>query len=106
MISFEVSQSQEELTTHSGLALVGLGLKGTDLNKRVNNYKLSGIKSEASISHSDVIRSEVGLLCQGKSEYEGIEDFRGGGGALFWQGHRSEANAIKCDATSTSGPIG
>ncbi len=53
-------------------------MKGTDLNKRVNNYKLSGIKSEASISHSDVIRSEVGLLCQGKSEYEGIEDFRGG----------------------------
>lgn len=77
MITFELSQSQENLTTHSGLALVGMALRPTQLNKKVNQFQLSAIASTPDISHSDVIRSYVGLLCQGKHEYEAIEDFRG-----------------------------
>lgn len=77
MISFELSQSQENLTTHSGLALVGMALNATQLNKKANQFKLPAIKDTPTISHSDVIRSYIGLLCQGKHEFEAIEDFRG-----------------------------
>ena len=77
MIAFELSQSQENLTTHSGLALVGMALRPTQLDKKVNQFRLPAIKDTPDISHSDVIRSYVGLLCQGKHAYEAIEDFRG-----------------------------
>ncbi len=77
MVSFELSQSHENITTHSGLALVGMALKPTQLNKTVNQFRLPAIKDTPTISHSDVIRSYVGLLCQGKHEFEAIEDFRG-----------------------------
>ncbi len=77
MIAFELSQSQENLTTHSGLALVGMALRPTQLDKKVNQFRLATIKDTPDISHSDVIRSYVGLLCQGKHAYEAIEDFRG-----------------------------
>ena len=77
MTTFELTQSQENLTTHSGLALVGMMLKSTLLNKKVNQFRLPTIASTPDIKHSDVIRSYVGLLCQGKHAFETIEDFRG-----------------------------
>jgi len=77
MITFELSQSQENLTTHSGLALVGMALRPTQLDKKVNQFRPSAIKDSPDISHSDVIRSYIGLLCQGKHAFEAIEDFRG-----------------------------
>ncbi|MCP4425938.1 MAG: IS1380 family transposase [Chloroflexi bacterium] len=77
MITFELSQSQENLTTHSGLSLVGMALRSTQLDKKVNPFRLPAIKDTPDISHSDVIRSYVGLLCQGKHAFEAIEDFRG-----------------------------
>jgi hypothetical protein len=77
MITFELSQSQENLTTHSGLALVGMALRPPQLDKNINQFRLAAIKDTPDISHSDVIRSYVGLLCQGKHAFEAIEDFRG-----------------------------
>lgn len=77
MITFELSQSQENLTTHSGLALVGMALRSTQLDKNANQFRLPTIEDMPDISHSDVIRSYVGLLCQGKHAFEAIEDFRG-----------------------------
>jgi len=77
MITFELSQSQENLTTHSGLALVGMALRPTQLDKKVNQFRLPAIKETPEISHSDVIRSYIGLLCQGKHAFEAIEAFRG-----------------------------
>ncbi len=77
MITFELSQSQENLTTHSGLALVGMALKPTQLDQKANQFRLPAIKETPEISHSDVIRSYIGLLCQGKHAFEAIEEFRG-----------------------------
>ena len=77
MTTFELTQSQENLTTHSGLALVGMMLKSTHLNKKVNQFRLPTIIGTPDIKHSDVIRSYVGLLCQGKHAFAAIEDFRG-----------------------------
>ncbi len=74
MIEFELSQSQEELTGHSGLTLVGYSLyrmKNWDL---INNIKLPNAKVKPHISHSDVLKSYVA----GKSDYEAIEEYRPG----------------------------
>ena len=77
MITFDLSRSRENLTTHSGLALVGMALKCTELDGRINKIQAPKIKGTPDISHSDIIRSYVGLLCQGKHAFEAIEDFRG-----------------------------
>ena len=70
MRRFIIEQSDKELyTVHTGLALVGLCLnKFTTMERRLRKRvgKCSGI------SHTDVLRSYVGLLSVGKSDYEAI----------------------------------
>ena len=74
-MNFIIEQSDEMLTTHSGLALVGLLLKKTDINDRLNQLKIDGIISPE-ISNRDIVTAYIGLLCQGKSCYDHIEPFR------------------------------
>lgn len=73
MRKFIIERSEDEFyTSHSGVALVGLG---------VNRFtKLSGKLKRAmpdkAISNIDVIRGYIGLLALGKSDYEAITDMR------------------------------
>lgn len=75
MKRFILEKSDDEFyTSHSGLALVGLcinrfsGLPGQIARKMTNGrYK---------ISHTDIVRSMIGLLCIGKSDYEAITAMR------------------------------
>ncbi len=72
---YELEQSDESLSTHSGLALVGLLLSRTNMKKQLSNIPLlNGI--EPHISNGDVATSYIGLLCQGKSDFDHIEAFR------------------------------
>jgi len=75
MKRFLLEKSQDEFyTSHSGLALVGLCLnRFTSLTKRLE--PLSSLKQGA-ISHADVVRSTLGLLILGKSDFAAIEAFR------------------------------
>ncbi|HBW38046.1 MAG TPA: IS1380 family transposase [Desulfosporosinus sp.] len=74
-MKFIIEQSDEMLTTHSGLALVGLLLKKTDINDRLNQLKIDKVISPE-ISNRDIVAAYTGLLCQGKSCYDHIEPFR------------------------------
>ena len=76
MIKFELEQSEEALSSHSGLGLVGAALYRMKLHKQIDNVRLPGAKDDPIIPHSDVLKSYIGLLCQGKSQYEAIELFR------------------------------
>jgi hypothetical protein len=76
MVVFQLEQSQEELTGHAGLALLGAALDQTNLEQRLNQFKLPEAKQDPQISHSDVISSYIGLLSLGQSDYEAIEPFR------------------------------
>lgn len=75
MKRFIIEKSKDETyISHAGLALVGLCLnRFTSLAKRLAEVAplLSGI------SHADVVRSYVGLLSIGKSDYEAVTGFRG-----------------------------
>jgi len=74
MKRFILEQSGEEFyTAHSGLALVGLCInKYTEMAARVR--RVAG--SAGNISHADVLRSYLGLLCIGKSDFEAVSDRR------------------------------
>ncbi len=63
----------ETYTSHSGLALVGLCLNryGT-----IHKVLKAGIPLRHGISHSDIIKSYIGTLCLGKSDFEAIENYR------------------------------
>lgn len=74
MRRFEIKRSKLEFTSHSGMALIGMCLREyTDLKKELD----SCFSIRHGISNVDVVSSYVGLLCQGKSDYEAVESFRG-----------------------------
>ena len=63
------------LSTHAGLATVGALLAHTRLAKRLNHARLSEMENPYH-SHADVMKSYIGLLCQGKSDFDHIEPLR------------------------------
>ncbi|CAM3822411.1 hypothetical protein PALA111701_27745 [Paenibacillus lactis] len=63
------------LTTHAGLATVGALLAHTKLTKRLNHTVIKDCEHPYH-SHADVMKSYLGLLCQGKSDFDHIEPFR------------------------------
>ncbi len=76
MVTFQLEQSSENLISHSGLALFGAMLKGSQLAPKLNRIELPKAKQEPQISHNDVVVSYIGLLGLGQSDYETIEPFR------------------------------
>jgi len=76
MVTFQLEQSQENLTSHSGLVLLGATLADAQLADKLNQIELPKAKQKPDISHGDVITSYIGLLGLGHSDFEAIEPFR------------------------------
>jgi hypothetical protein len=74
-MKYLLEQSNELLTTHTGLALVGVLMSKTKLNQRLNQVVLPGVSAPL-ITNGDIAKSYVGLLCQGKNDFDHIEQFR------------------------------
>jgi len=72
---FEIKQGDESLTSHSGLALIGVLLHRTQLEQRLNKVVLPD-HPHPEISHGTIAKSMIGLLCLGKPDFEAIEPFR------------------------------
>ena len=73
MRRFIIEQSDADFTSHSGLALVGMALnRHSGLATAVDEQ----VALRHGIAHSDVLRSYIGLLCLGKSDFEAIENVR------------------------------
>ena len=72
MIKFELVQSDELIVTPTGLAIAGLLINKTNLVKRLNEYRLEKIYYP-DIKNSEVVISYLGLLCQGKNDFDNIE---------------------------------
>lgn len=72
---FEIEQGNEDLTTHSGLALIGALLSNTKIKTRLNKTMATEQK-KPHISNGSVGIAYIGLLCQGKSDFDHIEPFR------------------------------
>ena len=75
MKRFILEQSDDEFyTSHSGLALAGLCINRYSELSWVAGRKMK--KNTHLISHSDLLRSYLGLLCLGKSDYEAVTEKR------------------------------
>ncbi|CVK21193.1 IS1380 family transposase [Sporomusa sphaeroides] len=66
---------EEKLTPIGGMTAVGAWIAQTKLNARLNAQVLSG-RPKPQIPNGDVVSSYVGLLCQGKNDFDHIEAFR------------------------------
>ncbi|HET7588931.1 MAG TPA: IS1380 family transposase [Solirubrobacterales bacterium] len=73
---FEIESSNDILTTHSGLGLVGLLYEKTDLFHKLNGKALPGLNRIPTISNDAIVRAYLGLLTQGKNDFDHIEPFR------------------------------
>ena len=72
MRRFQIVQSETAaLTSHAGLALVGRALAHTRLDRDLGQVPL-----RHGIAHADCVRSYVGLLATGKSDFDAIENRR------------------------------
>jgi hypothetical protein len=72
MSRFKLKASKKELTSYAGLALVGQCMDIINVEAVVDGR----IPVSQGIKTSDVVKSAVGLLSIGKSDFEAIEPFR------------------------------
>jgi len=70
---FIIEQSDAEFTSHSGLALVGMALNSYGGLPEVVDRE---VPLRHGITHSDVLRAYIGLLCLGKSDFEAVSNVR------------------------------
>jgi len=69
-----VKQLDYDLTPVAGLALVGQYLKSVQpVLARLD----AALPVKGGVANSDIVRSYLGLLVQGKSDFDAIENFRG-----------------------------
>jgi hypothetical protein len=69
MKRFKIEQSDMEITGQSGLVLIGQAIKRhTHLKSHVDN----SVARRHGITHSDVLKSYLGLLCVGQNDFEPI----------------------------------
>ena len=75
LVRFQIEQSSEAvLTSHSGMALVGLLLERyAHLDRHVSDH----LPHCRGIAHADIIRTYLGLLCQGKNDFEAVRALQG-----------------------------
>jgi hypothetical protein len=60
-MKFILEDSDDSLSTQSGLGLIGLLLYKTDLANRFSNLGIPDIKSKPDISNGDVVTSYIGF---------------------------------------------
>jgi len=73
MRRFIIEQTEADLTSHSGLALVGMAIsRYTELVASVTR----AVPLRHGIAHADVLKSYLGLFCIGKSDFEAVANVR------------------------------
>jgi len=70
----EIRFGKEQLITPGGLATVGLLINKTNIYEEADKIKTTRRSPE--IQNSDVIGSYIGLLCQGKSDYQAVNELK------------------------------
>ena len=72
---FEIVQGDEQLSSHSGLALAGAILDRSRIRERLDAVVLPE-HPLPEISHGEVATAMIGLICMGKPDFDAIEAFR------------------------------
>ena len=92
MKRLKIEQSDADIISHSGLALIGQAIKRhTKLSSQLD----ASIPLRHGIKHSDVIKSYLALLSIGKSDFEAINTIE----SEFYFMSAMDINDIPCEAT-------
>ena len=75
MTDFIIKKLPYDLTSNAGLVLVGQYVKHLDISALVDHKFLAAV---GGIPFSDIVKSLLGLLVQGKNDFDAIDDFCGG----------------------------
>lgn len=73
---FEVVFTSERLITPSGLGIVGGMLGKSEFVTQCNRIPVDKKRSEPQIKDGDILLTYIGLLCQGKTDYEAVNEMR------------------------------
>ena len=76
MTDFIIKKLPYDLTSNAGLALVGQYIKRLGISNLLDRKFPVGV---GGIANSDILKSYLGLLVQGKNDFDAIEEFRGDG---------------------------
>jgi hypothetical protein len=89
---FKLEQSNADIISHSGLALVGQAInKHTRLTQRLDTQ----VPLRHGIKHSDVMKSYLALLSTGKNDFEAINNIE----SEFYLMQSMAVKGIPCEAT-------
>lgn len=69
MTDFVIKRLPYDLSSHAGLALVGKSLAHCNLNALIDPQ----FPVKSGIANSAILKSYLGLLCLGKSDFDAIE---------------------------------
>ncbi len=73
MRTFKLEQSDKEITSHAGLALIGAAInKHTSLSKAIDTV----LPKRHGTPTSDMVKTYLGLMAQGKNDFEAINNVR------------------------------
>jgi len=92
MKRFIIEQSQSDIISHSGLALIGQAIKRYTT---LSNELTATIPLRHGTSHSDIIKSYLGLLSIGKNDFEAINSIESG----FYFSSAMDVKEIPLEAT-------
>ena len=73
---FEIEFSDERLITPSGLSIIGGMLGKSNFIKHCNRIPVDKKRSEPQIKNGDILLTYIGLLCQGKTEYDTVREMQ------------------------------
>lgn len=71
---FIITETDEFLTSHSGMAMIGMLAERSGLSEKVSQT-VAG-KKNGSISTADALLTMTGLLCLAKPDFDAVEQFR------------------------------
>ncbi len=92
MKRFIIEQSQSDIISHSGLALIGQAIKRYTT---LSNELTTTIPLRHGTSHSDIIKSYLGLLSIGKNDFEAINSIE----SEFYFSSAMDVKEIPLEAT-------
>jgi len=73
MTEFIIKKLPYDLSSHAGLAFIGKYLKSININALIDPV----FSVRSGVANSAILKSYLGLLCLGKSDFDAIENFRG-----------------------------
>jgi hypothetical protein len=92
MKRFKLEQSNADIISHSGLALVGQAIKRYTHLSTALDIK---VPLRHGIRHSDVVKSYLALLSTGENDFAAINNID----SEFYLKHAVSVNEIPCEAT-------